>query len=86
MIDIKVKLLNFSNSLSFIVSAIVKPFSTLGKKKLFILLELAVVWILSVLISLPEALVLNAISFLNQKNLFPCVTEVIFALEINQNH
>ena len=59
-----------------IIPAIVQPFSTLDDKKIIILLQLAIIWIVSLLISLPESFVLKAVSFLNQRNLFPCVEEV----------
>ena len=58
------------------ILAIVQPFSTLDDKKVIILLQLAIIWIVSLLISLPESFVLTAVSFLNQRNLFPCVEEV----------
>ena len=69
----------------FVFSAIVRPFSTLNEKKTMILSELLLIWTLSILISLPESLTLSAISFLNQRHIFPCVDQVSLFLTPKTN-
>ena len=58
--------------------AICRPLSTLVYKRRRVITVLVTIWILSLMISVPEIVILSAVSFLNDRKLFPCVTEEIF--------
>ena len=60
------------------LSAICRPLSTLVYKRSRVLTSLLLIWLLSTLISLPEAIILTSVGFLNDKDKFPCITEDIF--------
>ena len=61
-----------------VCSAICQPLSTLAFKKQRVVILLVLIWSTSVILSLPEAFILSALLFLNDRTLFPCVTEDIF--------
>ena len=72
---------NFSNDS---ISAICRPLSALKYKKRRIIILVLIIWTLSILISLPELFILEAIPFLSDENLFPCVEKVGLGYEIVQ--
>ena len=39
--------------------------------------SLLLIWLVSILISLPEAIILNSVGYLNDKDKYPCITEDI---------
>lgn len=58
--------------------AICKPLSVLSYKKERVIIKLIIIWSLSIIISLPETMMLSAVSFLNNRLHFPCAEEDIF--------
>ena len=65
-------------SKNLLVPAICNPLSTLVYSKTGVILILIFIWATSILLSLPEAVILSAVSFLNNRDNFPCVVEDIF--------
>ena len=65
-------------SKNLLVTAICNPLSTLVYSKTGVILIMIFIWATSILPSLPEAVILSAVSFLNNRDSFPCVVEDIF--------
>ena len=47
-------------------------------KKRRVIVVMIIIWSMSLFISFPELLILTSVGFLNDKEVFPCVTEEIY--------
>ena len=68
---------------NFHFSAICRPLSALKYKKRRIFILLIIIWSLSILLSLPELFILEAVPFLSDETLFPCVDKVLLYNKID---
>ena len=75
---IPINMRKFVHILSLPIPAICKPLSVLSYKKERVIIKLIIIWSLSIIISLPETMMLSAVSFLNNRLHFPCAEEDIF--------
>ena len=67
-----------NNLTLFLFIAICRPLSSLVYKKRRVIMVMIIIWSLSLFISIPELLILTSVGFLNDKDMFPCVTEEIY--------